>query len=108
MRWHFVAASLIMGQVKIEGIWYESVSQVQGYLEFSIPLPVRLISLRNAVIHSNRLVTIEQELLLLACAYRCLVRTRQEGSPQICLNQYKSLSRRLSDRKFEDSLGLFR
>lgn len=87
-------------------LFYKCALMIQKCYDYEIPFPVRLRQLGRVLPKLQKLVTIDQELLVWAAVARWLTRSRCFPLASLALSEYQSLSRRLSNGASEDALGV--
>lgn len=88
------------------GLFYKAAVALERCYDEDLPVVRKLENLRDILIRTSELITIDKELLVWAAAARWLHQVNYRGLENLALQEYKQLSKRLSDGKTEDSLGV--
>jgi hypothetical protein len=86
--------------------FYKSCAALEDSYNSKIPLPIRLDQLGRVLANSHLLLTMDKELLVWASAARFLARVSALGLASLALQEYVSLSIRLSSGRSKDALGI--
>lgn len=89
-------------------LFYKCAVMIQRCYDYEIPFPVRLRQLGRVLPKLQKLVTIDQELLVWAAVARWLTRSRCFPLAALALSEYQSLSNRLSNGRNPDALGVMK
>lgn len=88
------------------GTWYEVGVDLQACYDTEIPLSLRLRKVSAIVESRHGLANVEQELLVLCAVARWLVRSKSHDLGYLVLEEYRSLSLKLSAGHTSDALGV--
>jgi hypothetical protein len=96
------------GNLKLHkcGFLYRAAVGLENCYDQNISFERRLHALGEVLSERHKLVKIEYEILLLACAIVWLRRNMVRSLSDLCKAEYRALSLRMSDGKNEDVLGL--
>jgi hypothetical protein len=89
-----------------EGFFYKAALCLEKSLDREYHYIYRLDELGDVLAQRALLASIDKELLFLLAAARCLIRTRFDEFAELVLTEYVALSRRLTDQKSGDALGI--
>jgi hypothetical protein len=91
---------------KGNGIFVRAAKLLEEAYDVSIPLARRMEKIRDLILRSGEALTIEQELMILCAAARCLARFSAYDFAALALRRYYNLSLALSDGQCGDALGI--
>jgi hypothetical protein len=89
-----------------EKTFYSCAAAIVDMTDRGLPLELRLEQIGQALADSNRLLTIDKELLFLVAAGRVLSRARLWDMANACLREYEAFSMRLSKQRSRDVFNL--
>lgn len=87
------------------GAWFDCAVAIRDAYDYETPTPIRLRGVGAALEQRHRLLTIDQELLVLAASIRWLARAKAQALATLVYCEYRALSRRLTDGARDDALG---
>ena len=88
------------------GAWYEVGVEIQACYDTEIPLSLRLRKVSSIVEARHGLLNVDQELLVLCAVARWLIRSKSHDLGYLVLEEYRSLSLKLSGGHSSDALGV--
>jgi hypothetical protein len=89
-----------------DGFFFTAVRGIELCYETDVPLSQRISQLGNLLSQTNLLMSVDKQLLVLAAAARWLSRQKLKGLLTLVLNDYWSISTRLTGNHHEDPLKL--
>ena len=93
-------------ETKHQGEWFRLPLLLQESYDSSVDLDIRLRLLIEGLRNVHALLTIDQEILVLAAAVRLLVRVRARQFARLLYGDFTAYSYQLTDGKSADPLGL--